>query len=223
MKISAITCTTDERKEAFALCKGYVARQTRPPDQHLVLDGSGAMHEKLADAIRTGLIKGDAVLFTEDDDWFAPTWFAWCEAQLEKGYDIVGEGCAQYYNVNHRWWSNCGNVRHASLCQTAIRAKLLPQVYRIIEDFGCPWIDVQLWNLDCNKILHLPKDGKALIVGIKGMCSKGYSREHRQINGPDNNIDYDLEKLRSWIGGDADRYAQYFHGEDELLRLAGAL
>jgi hypothetical protein len=56
------------------------------------------------------------------------------------------------------------------------------------------------------------------------MCgAKGYSREHRQVNGAGNEMDYDMSKLYSLIGDDAQVYAKYFHGEEELLRLAGAL
>lgn len=225
MKLTAITATCAGREDAFELCKKYVARQTRPPDQWLVLDGPEPMHEKLARAILENRVEGDCVLFTEDDDWFDPRWFSWCERNLERGYDIVGQGRALFYNVVHRWWNNCGNVRHASLCQTAIRRTLLQHVYNIIDDFGCPWIDVQLWNVECRKYLHLPKEEEMLLVGIKGLCgAKGYSREHRMVNGAgdDNTPDYDLSKLRSLIGNDADAYASFFEGQDELLRLAGA-
>ena len=224
MKLTAITATCKGRENAFELCKLYVSRQTRQPDQWLILDGPEPMHQKIANAIAQGRIEGDAVIFAEDDDYFKPGWFAWCEHRLLRGYDVVGQGLALYYNVNYRWWSCCNNVRHASLCQMALRSKLLPQTYRIIDDFGCPWIDVQLWNLNCRKYLHLPKESEALVIGIKGLCTRGYSREHRQVNsGGENEIDYNMSKLRSWIGDDADRYADYFHGEDEILRLAGAL
>jgi hypothetical protein len=223
MRLTAITCTTPERKEALDLCKVYVDRQTRKPDQWLVLDGPEAMQQKLKKAIAEGQIEGDYIVFAEDDDWFAPSWFAWCEARLGKGYDIVGQGNALYYNVAHRWWSNCNNHRHASLCQTAISKKMLVHLWRIIDDFDCPWVDVQLWGMDARKYLHLPKESEMLLVGIKGMFEQGYSREHRQISGAENEIDYDLSKLRSLIGSDAENYAAYFHGEEELLRLAGAL
>lgn len=225
MKITAITATTPERHEAFALCKKFVARQTRQPDQWLVLDGPEPMHQKLAGAISQNRIEGDCILFTEDDDWFGPGWFSWCERNMERGFDIVGQGRALFYNVRHRWWNNCGNVRHASLCQTAITNRLLPHVYNIIEDFGCPWIDVQLWNIEARKYLHLPKEEEMLLIGIKGLCgSGGYSREHRMVNGAqdDNKPDYDISKLRSLIGDDADIYSRFFEGENEILKLAGA-
>jgi hypothetical protein len=222
MKLTAITCTTPARAEALELCKGYVARQTRQPDQWLILDGPELMQNKLADAISGGKVDGDFIVFAEDDDWFSPHWFKWCEDRLARGFDMVGQGNALYYNVAHRWWSHCGNVRHASLCQTAIRKRLLEHTYRIIEDFGCPWIDVQLWNIECNKYLHLPTEKEMLLIGIKGLCS-GYSREHRQVAGDLNKLDYDQSKLRELIGDDAAHYAKFFHGEEELLRLAGAL
>jgi hypothetical protein len=225
MKLTAITATTPERHDAFALCKNYLARQTRQPDQWLVLDGPEPMHEKVARAIAEGRVEGEAIVFFEDDDWVRHTWFEWCEYHLSKGYDIVGQGRALFYNVRHRWWNNCGNVRHASLCQTAIRRSLLPHCYNIIEDFGCPWIDVQLWNVESRKYLHLPAEDEMQLIGIKGLCgSGGYSREHRMVNGAqdDNTPDYDLIKLRSLIGDDADSYARFFEGEDEILKLAGA-
>ena len=221
--VTAITATY-QRPEAFALCAKYLARQTRQPDQWLVLDGKEPMQLKVADAIREGRVQGDYVIWFEDDDWFAPDWIEWCVRGLDQGYDLVGEGQAIYYNVNHRWHSNCGNVRHASLCQTAMRSSLLAHVYRIVADFNCPWIDVQLWNIECNKKLRLPEGHRRRVIGIKGMPgTKGYSREHRQVNGSDNEPDYDLSKLRSLIGDDAFYYDEYFAGKDELLKLAGAL
>ena len=225
MKLTAITATCPGREDAFELCKTYVARQTRQPDQWLVLDEPKPMHLKVADAIAQGKIEGDAVLFTEDDDHIDARWFAWCEDRLAKGYDLVGQGNALFYNVAHRWWSNCSNVRHASLCQTAIRRTLLPQVYNICVDFGCPWIDVQLWNIECRKYLHLPKEGESLVIGIKGLCgAKGYSREHRQVNYEGNAPDLDLAKLRSLIGDDAMLYEKFYNNSEEieLLKLAGA-
>lgn len=225
MKITAITATCAGREGALELCKKYVDRQTRQPDQWLVLSGPEPMHIKIANTIAEGAIEGDIVLFTEDDDFIDSRWFAWCEEHIAKGYDIVGQGNALFYNVAHRWWNNCSNVRHASLCQTAIRRSLLPKVYNICVDFGCPWIDVQLWNIDANKYLHLPKEGEMLVVGIKGLCgSKGYSREHRQVNYEGNAPDLDLSKLRSLIGDDADLYERFYDhsGENELLKLAGA-
>jgi hypothetical protein len=225
MKITAITATTPDRKDAFELCEKYVARQTRQPDQWLVLDGPEPMHTKIANAIQGGDVRGDIILFTEDDDWISPVWFEWCEHQMSKGYDIVGQGNALFYNVMHRWWSNCHNVRHASLCQTAISKRLLPHVWNIIDDFSCPWIDVQLWNINCRKYLHLPKESEMLLVGIKGLCgAKGYSREHRQVNYEGNEPDLELTKLRELIGDDAELYARFYDSssQDELLRLAGA-
>ena len=85
MKLTAITCTTPARAEALELCKEYVARQTRQPDQWLILDGPEPMQNKLADAISGGKVEGDYVVFAEDDDWFSPHWFKWCEDRLARG------------------------------------------------------------------------------------------------------------------------------------------
>jgi hypothetical protein len=104
-----------------------------------------------------------------------------------------------------------------------MKANMLPRVLNIIEDFNCPWIDVQLWLAECSKRLRLPGNTKRRVIGIKGMPgTKGYSREHRQVTGAGNEPDYDLAKLRELIGADAENYASYFAGADELMKLAGA-
>ena len=222
MKLTAITCTWN-RPEAFKLCQKYVSRQTRQPDQWLVLDGPGKMGDKVLAAIEAGKIEGDAILWTEDDDYIFPGWFAWCEKYLDKGYEVVGQGNAFYYNVTRRWWSNCHNTRHASLCQTAITADWLEVVTNVIRSFDNQFFDTRLWRLERNRYLHLPTEAEMLVIGIKAMPGcPGYSGEHRQVNPDGVTKDDTLDKLRELIGNDADAYAPFYDGEEELLRLAGA-
>jgi hypothetical protein len=181
------------------------------------------MGDKVLWAVESGLVKGEALAFFEDDDVYMPGWLEWCERYLSKGYDIVGQGYALYYNVRNRWWSNCRNTRHASLCQTAISCDLLERVCNIIRSYDNQFFDTRLWRLDVNKYLQLPTDAQRMLVGIKGMPGvNGYSGEHRQLNQEGNEPDYDLSKLREFIGPDAESYASFFAGQEDLLRLAGA-
>lgn len=210
MKLTALTCTY-ERPEAIKLCEKYLSRQTRQPDQWLVLDGPEPMSQKVLQAFRAGQVEGDGCVFVEDDDFFFPTWLAWCEAKLEKGFDIVGQGNALYYHVRRRWWSNCRNTRHASLCQTAIARSLYEPLTNLIPAYDNQFFDTRLWRIESNRYLHLPKEGERLLIGIKGMPGKrGYSAEHTQANPPGVHADPSLLKLHQLIGKDAAAYAPFY-------------
>lgn len=232
--ITAITCTKD-RPEAFALCEQYMARQTRKPDQHLVLDdgdtpakctmgqqhiycpelrGRGnSMIEKLRMAFSTnGLIQGDIVVFIEDDDWYHPSWISVCEEHLQK-FSIFGEGRSIYYNVRDRWWFQHENMRHASLCATAIRRDAYSTFLLATRDPN-PFIDTRIWaRFAGKKFIRDPiKSGSSLVIGPKAMPgTKGYSGAH-SMRDPAAKNDPDLEKLRQLIGDDAEAYAPFQKG-----------
>lgn len=167
------------------------------------------MIDKILYAVENGLIKGDAIVWFENDDYYFPGWIEWCEKQLSQGFELVGQGLAIYYNVAHRWWSKCNNPRHASLCNTAMSVKLLEVIVNIIEGYRIPWIDTYLWRTDCAKYLQLPSDAERLLIGIKGMPGYGYSREHRKGNPKEVKGDPSLMKLWKLIGKDAAVYSKF--------------
>ncbi len=210
VKITALTCTF-ERPEAFKLCTKYLERQTRAPDQWLILDGPEPMREKVMQAITKGQIEGDAVVFVEDDDWYSPVWIEWCEKCLAQ-FDIVGQGNALYYNVGQRWWSDCKNTRHASLCQTAIRREMLPFLLNLMKGYDNQFFDTRLWRLDKRRHLDLPNEAGKLVIGMKGLPGKlGYSQEHRPEIPINVNIDPSLLRLWKLIGKDAEAYLPFYH------------
>lgn len=194
------------------LCRKYMAAQTRQPDQWLILNGPEPMPLKVLNAIESGAITGECIVFWEDDDAFAKTWIEWCAEQIERGFEIVGEGNAVYYQIRYRWWSECRNKRHAALVQTAIHADLLPQVANVIRSYQSPFFDTRIWCLDVGRYLHMPTGPQdRRVVGIKGMFgAKGYSGEHNQLRPPESNTDPSLEMLHRWIGDDANEYAQFY-------------
>lgn len=210
MRITALTCTAD-RPEALALCHRWMERQTRQPDQWLILDDPHIpMPQKVLYAVASGAVKGDGLIFVEDDDVFFPGWLAWCEKQLNK-FDLVGQGYAIYYHVGRRWWSECRNVRHASLCQTAITSDLFEPLCNTIKAFDSPFFDTRIWMLECAKYLHLPKtDAERLVIGMKGLPGKvGYSDVHDQKVPPGVHSDPALVKLWKLIGRDALLYGKF--------------
>jgi hypothetical protein len=227
MKITALTAHCD-RPEAWKLCEKYMARQTRASDQWLVIDSSPEpitpsiacdyhhrpdlekMSDKVLWAIKENLIQGDAVVFWENDDWYHPEWIEWCERYLPQ-YDIVGQGLALYYHAGQRWWSDCKNARHASLCQTAIRRELLPFLTNLIKGFDNQFFDTRLWRLDKRRYLDMPDHAHRLVVGMKGLPGKlGYSQEHRPEIPTNVKIDPSLFVLWKLIGQDAEAYLPFF-------------
>lgn len=172
--------------------------------------GKYSMCLKVLHALESGMITGDGLVFTEDDDFFFPTWFAWCEKHLAR-YDMVGQGSAFYYHVGKRWWSDCKNIRHASLCQTAITRDMFEKVITTIRAYWSPFFDTRLWTLNCRKHLHIPKtDAERLVVGVKGMPGlRGYSGEHKQVIPPGCHPDPSLMRLFKLIGNDAAEYAKF--------------
>lgn len=232
MNLTLLTATGD-RPEAFALCEKFIARQTVKPSNWIVLDdgnvptvctmgqkyyrnlewqGKGSLARKVRFALQNNLITGDALVFIEDDDWYAPQYLAWCSVGLAK-YDLVGECHNLYYNVERRFWFEHGNTAHASLCATSLRRSVLPALLREVENED-PFIDSRLWaNCRLSKLPFDPNkqnNKRRVTIGIKAMPGrKGYGEGHsphaaRAIQDPD------LKKLRSLIGKDSEDYAKFY-------------
>lgn len=229
MNITLVTPTCD-RPEAFALCERWMARQTIPIHQWIVLDdgvnpaacsmgqlhlkftdtrGKGSLSNKLARLMqRTELITGDALAIIEDDDWYSPNYLE-LAIQRFAGYDMIGEGLALYYNVRRRWWHMHTNYAHASLCQTLIRRTAFPQFAKSVSVSNCPFIDTRIWA-DPNvksKHMYIPENGvPRTLVGIKGIY-KGYGIGHDK---PLPHQDPSYAKLRELIGVECDAYSGYY-------------
>lgn len=127
-----------------------------------------------------------------------------------RGFDLIGEGDAIYYNVRWRWWSECKNVRHASLCQTAMHVRMIDQLANTIAAYDNQFFDCRLWRLECNRQLRIPKEARRRLIGIKGMFETGYSPEHRQRHPKGSHADPSLMKLWKLIGADARNYAPFY-------------
>lgn len=229
--ITALTCACS-RPEAWALCESYMKRQTIQPIQWLVLDddnpksectlgqdyhywpdlkGRGSMTKKIRRALELNLIKGDAIAFIENDDYYAPKYIERLSEWLQ-GFDLVGEGRAVYYNVQYRFWFDHGNLQHSSLCGTAIKRSLFHVLNRSCNTDD-PFVDWRVWRAaNVRKRVYDPvKQGERLVIGIKGMPGKaGYGTGHKIKDISPNVIDKDLSKLTSLIGDDAKAYEKFY-------------
>jgi hypothetical protein len=236
LKITALT-TACNRPEAWKLSEAYMRRQTRQPDQWLVIDDDdpptactmgqeyiydptcrdpkvSSLIMKLRLAFRGNLVKGDIVVFWENDDWYAPNWIETCENALKTNYTtIFGEGRAIYYNVKERWWYEHVNMEHCSLCSTAIRSENFTLLSSLLEDPN-PFVDSRLWErtrTGRRKIIDpLGNAGKRQVLGIKAMPGRqGYGGGHIEKD-RGAHPDHDLKKLISLIGPDSSSYENFF-------------
>lgn len=256
--ITLVTPTCD-RPEAFALCERWLARQSVKWDQWLVLDDGAKParctlgQEHVRDvaawsgplsltlklrwlAAHAGMVRGDVVVFVEDDDWYSPEHLAAMLAAFDLyGCDLAGEGRAIYYHVGTRQWCEHGNLTHASLCATAMRRTLLPELGRVCGRINDPFADVRLWAACWSRRVVDPLAlGERTCIGIKGMPGKaGYGMGHRP-GGAAWREDAGLVALTSWLGADANAYAGFYEHPEcstkrmrpgarpELVEVAGA-
>lgn len=166
-------------------------------------------------------IIGDVIFFIEDDDWYHPEYLERVMAEFEghtsfanQNLMMYGEPYAYYVNVKHRWWLRHPNVRHASLCQTAIHKDALLSVQTILREQTNAFFDVSLWaRLLGKKVLTcLLGDNQPLVVGIKGMPGrKGYGVGHKDVRPKNSFEDPKLEKLDMLMSAeDAEIYRNFY-------------
>ena len=232
-KITLIT-PTGGRPEAFALCKKWIAAQTLPPDQWIIVDDGPEPLEcaglpdfacyirrepQASDPPHTlvvnvdaalSYIVGDKILFIEDDEYYAPEYVQIISGLLDQ-YQIVGIGHSKYYHLPTGGYFQHANTKHASLAQTAFRREMLPLV-RACVNLGMEktWLDDNLWKeaQKSNGIKsYIFKDEQvSLYCGIKGLPGRaGIGIGHKPKTYKDQD-DQERGILRQWIPRDYQVY-----------------
>lgn len=226
MKVTALTCTGD-RPVCLKLLSQWMKNQTLQPDQWLVIDDgkepfipsmdcdyvyrkpqpsdpSQTLNVNLEFAIP--YIKGDIILFCEDDEYFSPNYVKTMVEKIQ-GHDAVGICRSKYYHLPTRTYHVHGNQDHASLAQTGISSNYLPKFKTLLD--GDPFIDIRVWEdigakkqgLKWSGAPFSPRgmsinggrgflfdDGMkdCLYVGMKGMPGRpGIGSGHKGIGRPD--------------------------------------
>jgi len=218
-KITVITLTGD-RNKIFEITRQHILAQTIQPDQWIIVDdGFEPLPEKLikgADYIRrepkkgegftliqnmklaVSQIKGNIILFMEDDDYYAPKYIETYYNYL-KEYTLVGEGCARYYHVSAQKYARMNNKRHASLAQTGFRKEIL-DIFKVSieDDFH---IDIRFWK-KASKFGYVffdTEDKLKLHCSLKGLPGrKGIGIGHNK-NLKIYQKDKDYKMLKKWI------------------------
>jgi predicted O-methyltransferase YrrM len=177
--------------------------------------GSASLSKKFQLLLRTNIVKGDAIIIAEDDDFYSPNWLEFCQDKLAH-FDLIGEGMAVYYNVSGRWWYEHGNMSHSSFCSTAFKRSIFPILLEVSENPN-PFLDARLWKavVQRKKVFNPFENPskKRLVVGMKGLPGrKGYGQGHVNKD-PSAKDDLDLSKLKSLIGDDYLNYVNFFGGK----------
>lgn len=218
---------TGARPEAFAMCERWMAAQTYagPVTWIIVDDGpeptpiTKSPKGWLQVVVRPApfwqpgqntqarnMLKGlDAVdakhplVVIEDDDHYSADWLETCVRELARA-ELVGECRARYYNIALRRGRQLSNVKHASLCSTAMRGSAI-ETFRNACKRAPKFIDLDLWKRHRSRQLFT--GGR--VVGIKGLPGRGgIGMGHRDdFTGE---FDPDGALLRQWVGDDARFY-----------------
>lgn len=236
--VTLITCT-GSRPEAFKLCHSYVKAQTyKGPVQWIVvndsIDDEGAKKaqskypnfelyagpRKWEEGINTQRgnlekalehVKGDYILVIEDDECYHPQYVEMMVKYLRFA-EIVGESNAKYYNLAIPGFQEMGNFRHASLCQTGIRASLLSMLKKAVGS-GQLYFDIHLWGQVHEKRTPCVLFSNAnLCISMKNMPGRPGIGIGHQIKGY--HVDPKLVKLDEWCGAYASNYHPFIKGKD---------
>ena len=176
-------------------------------------------------------IKGDKILFIEDDEYYAPDYVKEVSGKLDQ-YDLVGIGRSKYYHLPALKWYKHRNMGHASLAQTGFNKNFFNKAKACMN--GDLFLDIRFWREVNGKMadqFSLPdsikeyesKDGrgfifddfeKSIYTGVKGMPGRngiGIGHNERSCYYPDK----DNRVLKSWIVT-KDDYNKYLKVREEL-------
>lgn len=232
--VSLITPTGD-RFLCFLLCQYYVSRQTRQPDQWIVVDdghypmSQDLLYNKSVDyfyreqkaddpkhtltrnfCLALSKVEYDKVIIFEDDDWYDKDYIKKYEELLET-YSLVGQANTHYYHVQTRRFFKNNNNTHSSLCQTAFRSELISYILERLKDYKHYTVDLEIWRNQTDSKFIFSQE-KQMCIGIKGLPGRSGLTTGHKINHPlyAQNTDFDMSNLKTWIGNDYLFYESFF-------------
>lgn len=144
--------------------RGITAIHVRPPAAELWQPGMITLGQNLVRGLKLVDDDHDRVAIVEDDDHYAPDWLATAFGWLGH-HDLVGESESLYVHLNHGRVHHCRNTRHASLCSTAFKGRMIDEA-RAIAAAETRLIDIKLWS-----------------KGLKMGCAKLYPPDPRRVTG----------------------------------------
>lgn len=153
------------------------------------------------------------VFFWEDDDWHSADYLTrYMELfDANPNANLIGEGNAIYYHVHEARYFIHSNMRHASLCQTAIRwPEMLPILRTESNNPINGYLDLRVWAA-CPANNRFVKANSDYTVGLKGLTPPndgigcGHSSDWQNYM-----LDSDFQVLKSKCGEDDAAYILEF-------------
>ena len=240
--ITCITCTGD-RQVAFDLCQRWMNHQTVKPDQWIIIDDGKVPTEvwdlpwtpKQVDYVRREpksndpahtlilnlkealpKVKGDKIMFIEDDEYYAPTYIEEMSKRLED-HELVGICQSKYYHIAVAKWFRDNNKDQASLAQTAFRKSMLKFVTTSLK--GNQFVDLRIWTYSGKKSLFV--DEPSLYCGIKGLPGRPGIGQGHDVTMQGYKTDIGLNMIKAWIPGNYQYYLSLNNKNFNLSKSSG--
>lgn len=169
MKVGLLIPTLPSRSEFLDRALIYLSRQTRQPDQILILSESGKPLPDITWKYHQGFNKlfadgCDCVICFEDDDAYSDTYIEiMVQGWVKSGKpDLFGIGKTIYYHIVDRKYVVLDHPARASMMSTLVTKAVLNHSY----DYHSPYLDFALWTSALfTKKTFTPT--AALCIGIK--------------------------------------------------------
>jgi hypothetical protein len=236
MRVTAITPTGD-RPLAFALCQRWMAQQTKPPDQWIVVDDGRKPCEWETKPVNVEYVRREpgadrgptlgvnlwaalkriaheGIVIIEDDEYYAPGYVAQMASWLSR-HEVIGIGRSRYYHLPTGGYLAHGNMRHASLAETAFRRTFLSLFTTLLAGETQSFLDTRLWGAviqDRHRAnIFVDSEDHPLYLGIKGLPGRaGIGMGHNGARYP--HYDETREVLRRWVPLDHPIYLDIIEG-----------
>lgn len=151
MKIGVLTPHRQGREMFDWSMRRMVERQTRPPDEYVIVDYPSEDMSKpdLADRIDRGveqLKSCDRIYIMEDDDYYAPTYIARRQRLWVDAYDMTALSWMYYYHIGRPGWHKSPSHAFCGLCTFAFRPGLWLRCRDAVRASGAVSIDRPWWT-----------------------------------------------------------------------------
>jgi hypothetical protein len=187
-----------------------MGRQTRKPDQWIIVDEPTAFKPDLTFRVRKGINQAfengaDVVLIMEDDDWYDPMYIEFMVKswKLNGQPPIFGIGYTLYVHVfAKKYWFSPHKGR-ASLMSTLVTRKGMERFEYPNDNYV--WLDIDLWKgIRGGRTIEPPKYYSVGIKHGKGQCGGvGHNKNFSHYRNDPN-----LNELKKHIKSDIEWYQQ---------------
>ena len=220
----AVVTPTHGRPEALELCRLWMSRQTRQPDDWQIVDDAEIPPgwQNYCANLRIGIenANADAIVIVEDDDYYRPSYLELVDGWLSM-VEIIGNQHIRYYDLRNRMWIS-ERRRVSPLAQTAFRIEhrplfidVLERVARVSKPYVAresgETVDGGFWDSVRDRKLSsaLPMSPFRW-VGMKGMPGSAQISSVREQDRSRWSRDSEgLDQLRTYLGEDAEHYLPF--------------